>query len=202
VAASDDLRIERGLPAHLRDQAASVFEEAFSEKLAWAISSSDRRLAFLETSIAADHAVSAIRGDELLGVAGLSSSEGVYRGGLMAGTGLSKMRQELGTVGALRAAAVLNLGEHKPAPGELYLDGLAVAESTRGQGIGTRLLDEIAVIGREGGFRWVRLEVIDTNPRAQQLYERAGYRVTKVDRFGFMRVFIGFGASITMELAL
>jgi hypothetical protein len=34
------------------------------------------------------------------------------------------------------------------------------------------------------------------------LYERRGYKVTKVERFRFMGRFIGFGGVISMELRL
>ncbi|MFV2062714.1 MAG: GNAT family N-acetyltransferase, partial [Chloroflexota bacterium] len=123
--------------------------------------------------------------------------------GLMSQTSdFSQMRGLLGFRGALRAALVLAVGEHKPAPDELYLDGIAVAASARGHGIGSRLLDEVATIGREGGYRRVYLQVVDVNPRAQQLYERRGYRVTDVKSFGFMRRFVGFGGVASMEQRL
>ena len=60
----------------------------------------------------------------------------------------------------------------------------------------------MASIARSDGYRCVRLEVVDTNRRAQELYEREGYRVIKVDRFGFRRRFMGFGGVTTMELAI
>ena len=50
------------------------------------------------------------------------------------------------------------------------------------------------------GKRFVRLDVIDRNPRAQALYERLGYRVTKVQSFRYKERWVGFGAMISMEL--
>lgn len=138
-----------------------------------------------------------------MGLAGLASAEGPFRGGLLADSGdLAHLRRILGWWGAVRAVTVRSFGEHRPTRGELYVDGIAVDPAVRGQGIGTRLMAEIAAVGREGRFRWVRLEVVDTNPRAQRLYERLGYRVTDVQRFGYMRRFIGFGGVTTMELDL
>ena len=199
---ANEVTIHRGLSEHLRDQAASIFDEAFSEKLKWAIPSRDERLKFLAASFCAAHALTAVAGDALVGIAGLSA-EGTYRGGLLADTSSAQeLRSLLGTWGAIRAGTVLSMGEHKPSRGELYIDGFAVAGSARSQGIGTRMLDEIATLGHEGGFDWVRLEVIDINDRAQQLYERRGYRVTKVQSLGFIRRIVGFGGVVTMELAL
>ena len=101
------------------------------------------------------------------------------------------------------------IGEIKLAPFELslkgsyfagdYIDGVAVLPEARGHGIGTRLLDEALAIARESGKRWVRLHVVDTNPRAQALYERLGYRVTKVEPTRWMSGVLGFGAMIAME---
>ncbi|MFV2062715.1 MAG: GNAT family N-acetyltransferase, partial [Chloroflexota bacterium] len=78
---TDAVVIRRGLPEGSRADAASIFDEAFADKLAMAIPSRVRRLAFLEASLCSDHAVTAIRGDELLGIAGLSTADQRYRGG-------------------------------------------------------------------------------------------------------------------------
>ncbi len=94
------------------------------------------------------------------------------------------------------------MADHRPAKDELYVDGVAVAPEARGLGVGTKLLDEALVIARESGMRWLRLDVIDTNPRAQALYERLGYKVTKVQSFRYMKRFIGFGGMVSMELAV
>ena len=65
---------------------------------------------------------------------------------------------------------------------------------------GLFVLDEDGEVGQPNSV--VRLEVVDTNPRARGLYEREGYRVTRVDRFGYMRRFIGFGGVVAMELPI
>jgi ribosomal protein S18 acetylase RimI-like enzyme len=111
-------------------------------------------------------------------------------------------RDLLGWVGALRAVVGLRMANHRPARDELYVDGVAVAAEARGQGIGTLLMDEAAAIARETGKRWLRLDVISTNPRAQALYERLGYRVTKVTPTRWMARWMGFDAIISMERAV
>ena len=47
--------------------------------------------------------------------------------------------------------------------------------AARGQGVGTALLKAIIAEGRRRGYAEVRLDVIDTNPRATALYERIGF---------------------------
>jgi len=198
-----EIVIIRGLPDEQRQAAVSIFEEAFGTKMHMAIPDRDKRMAFMKRVYAASHVVVAVRGDDLLGMAGLSARDGAYRGGLLDVPWDPRAHRDLlGLRGSTRAVLGLRMAEHKPAPGELYVDGIAVAPEARGLGIGTRLLDEIAGIAREAGMRWVRLDVINTNPRAQALYERVGYKVTKVQSFRYMERWMGLVGMVSMELAL
>jgi ribosomal protein S18 acetylase RimI-like enzyme len=60
---------------------------------------------------------------------------------------------------------------------------VAVAESRRGDGLGTRLLNELAGAAREAGFARLSLSVDGENP-ALRLYERLGYRELARDEDG------------------
>jgi ribosomal protein S18 acetylase RimI-like enzyme len=196
----DAIAIERGLPEHLRAAGVSLFDDAFGDKMRMAIPDRSRRLVYMDRVYRGDHVVVATRADELLGMMALASAGGSYRGGLMQVPWDPRpFRDLLGLRGAVRAALGLRLAQHRPTLDELYVDGIAVAPAARGQGIGSTLLAEAMSIAREGGWRWLRLDVIDTNPRAQALYERLGYRVTKVERMGPLRRWTGFGAIISME---
>ena len=64
---------------------------------------------------------------------------------------------------------------------------IAVADRDRGNGIGTRLLDEIATAARAQGFSSLSLSVDVENP-ALRLYERAGYRELSRDEGGVLMV--------------
>jgi ribosomal protein S18 acetylase RimI-like enzyme len=55
---------------------------------------------------------------------------------------------------------------------------LATKDSLRGLGLGTRLIAQAEARIKERGFDRVFIGVEDNNPRARQLYERLGYRVT------------------------
>jgi ribosomal protein S18 acetylase RimI-like enzyme len=83
------------------------------------------------------------------------------------------------------------------------MDGIVVHPSARGQGIGTQLLEALFQYAREHGFARVRLDVVDTNPRARQLYERQGFVAVKTRQYPFLRRVLGFAAVTTMikELA-
>jgi ribosomal protein S18 acetylase RimI-like enzyme len=194
------ITIERGLPEHLREQAVSLFEEAFGEKMRIAVRDRTVRMAFKSRAYDARHVVIARRGDRLLGMVGLSTRSGAFAGGLMdVGWDPRAYRDLLGWLGAAWAVWGLHLSDHRPKDDELYVDGLAVAATERSQGIGTRLLDEVTGIAREQAKRYVRLHVVDTNPRARALYERLGFTVTRVQSFRYKQRLIGFGAMISME---
>ena len=198
-----DVVIEHGLPEHLRSQAVDLFEEAFGDKMGMAIRDRQKRKAFMRRAYLAEHVIVARRGDQLLGMAGLSSKGPPYAGGLL-GTSWDPRpyRDLLGWLGATWAVWGLRLADHKPKEDEIYVDGIAVSPAARGLGIGTRLLSEVTAIARSRGKRYVRLDVIDTNPRAQALYERLGYRVTKVTPTRWMARWMGFDALISMERAV
>jgi len=51
---------------------------------------------------------------------------------------------------------------------------IGVAPESRGRGIGTRVLEALVEVAREGGYRAISLSVETDNP-ARRLYERAGF---------------------------
>lgn len=192
--------IEHGLADELREQAADIFEEAFGSKMRMTVRDADRRGAFMRRAFRADRAIVARDGGRLLGMVGLSSQGAPYDGGLIGPSWDPRPYVDLlGWHGAAWAVWSLRMADHRPRRDELYVDGLAVAADARGRGVGTRLLSEVRDVARALDKDFVRLDVVDTNPRAQALYERLGYRVTRVQSFGWGRHWLGFGAMISME---
>jgi ribosomal protein S18 acetylase RimI-like enzyme len=198
-----DIVIEHGLPDALRHQAVVIFEHAFGDKMRTAVGDKEKRMAFMARAYRGEHVIVARRGNQLLGMAGLSSRGAPYAGGLMGPSWDPRPYVDLlGWVGATWAVWGQRLADHRPKDDEIYVDGIAVAPGVRGMGVGTRLLTEIRHVSRREGRRFVRLDVVDTNPRAQALYERLGYKVTKVQSFRWKQRWLGFGAMISMELAV
>jgi L-amino acid N-acyltransferase YncA len=78
------------------------------------------------------------------------------------------------------------------------MDGLFVAPEARGQGVGTALIDAITVEAKRRGYEEVRLDVIDTNPRARALYLQEGFKEVGTHSIGWLRVFFGFKSATTM----
>jgi len=73
-----------------------------------------------------------------------------------------------------------------------------VAPEARGSGVGTALLDAIVDEARRRGYAQVRLDVVDTNPRAKALYRHVGFREVKTVRIGLLRHIFRFNASTAM----
>lgn len=53
---------------------------------------------------------------------------------------------------------------------------LAVAPSEQGQGIGTRLVNEIIRFARSEAKKAIRLDILGTNTSAEKLYTKCGFR--------------------------
>ena len=130
----------------------------------------------------------------LLGVAGLHSPEGRYaRFDLRSAAAHGLLR-------GVRAWAMLSLfGQGSGCPaGELRIAALAVDAAARGQGVGSRLLEAIFAKARADGLAAVRLEVVDTNTGARELYERLGFKVVKTERYPLPRNWLGFSGDYVM----
>jgi ribosomal protein S18 acetylase RimI-like enzyme len=124
---------------------------------------------------------------------------GYHLGGrALTGGNVRDVLSAYGLFRGLPRLAVLALFERTPQQGELVMDGIAVDARHRGGGIGSLLLEEIAAIAAESGCRRVRLDVIDTNPRARALYERHGFIARHTEQTPYLRRLLGFGAVTTM----
>jgi len=189
-----DIKYVHGLTDEYREPAAHLYDAAFGAKFSAAVPSRESRIELLAKSFRLEFAFGAIAADRLIGLAGYKSLKGSFTGGMDYKTLIS----HLGVIRGNWAAIVFSLYERKPSPGELLMDGIAVDERMRGKGVGTRLLDNLADFVAAEQYQTIRLDVIDTNPGAQRLYERNGFVVTRTERFEYLRWFLGFGASSTM----
>jgi ribosomal protein S18 acetylase RimI-like enzyme len=68
----------------------------------------------------------------------------------------------------------------EPPKGRLhYIAHLGVRPDMQGKGIGSKLIEHFLKLGRKEGRTHAALDVSTLNPRAQALYERFGFQVTK-----------------------
>lgn len=191
------IEIFHGIPEHFRSDAAMLFEEAFGAKFSVAIPSQVRRIELVRSGLNLAHAFAAIDNDQLVGLVGYRTNAGSFTDGIA----YRSLLKQLGFFGGHRAALILSLYERSMETGVLLLDGIAVAESMRGQGIGTRLLAAITEFARDNHYQSIRLDVIDTNDGARRLYERNQFVESRTENFGYLRWLLGFGSSSTLVRA-
>lgn len=195
---ASELIFRRGLPERYRSSAASLYDEAFGPKFSVAVRSDEKRLSLLKNCFVAEYAIVAMNDNRLIGIAGFHTSKGSLTGGIT----YRNLVSRLGFFRGSRAALIFSLYERKPVPKEFLMDGIAVHGDFRGKGIGSKLLDEIARYARENEYHRVRLDVIDTNPRARKLYELRGFKVVKTEKFAYLRWLLGFSSSTTLVLSI
>ncbi len=180
------------LPDRLRMQAATIYFDAFEQKLDPILG---RRIGIglLGRTLNPDRAIVAVCGGELAGLAGLK-----YGGRAFMALGVRDMLRTYGVMRGLWKSTLLALLDRSERRGELLMDGIAVHRDMRGRGIGTALLKRVIAVACERGCQTVRLDVVDTNPAARRLYRREGFVATETVQVPFLRRLMGFSASTTM----
>lgn len=186
--------VEHGFAADQRHAVARLFWQGFGGKLGRVMGPEARAVAFVESLLDPAFGLSAVGEDgELLGIAGFKTADGSFVGG-----SLADMAKVYGWLGGLWRGVLLELLERDPAPDVLLMDGVVVRADARGMGVGSALLDGIVAEAARRGLSGVRLDVIDSNPRARALYERKGFRATGTSHLGPLRHVFGFEAATTM----
>ncbi len=187
------MRIELGIPDNQIEVACKLYWAAFGAKLGKVMGPARKGLDFVERVIRPDHAITALDEEgRLLGVAGFKTYEGALVGGtfrdLWAVYGVS----------ALWRAAALQLLERDIENKRFLMDGIFVSDDARGRGVGTALLHALFDEARRRGYVEIRLDVIDTNPRAKALYEREGFQSIDTSELGPLKHLFGFSSATTM----
>lgn len=183
-----------GLHAHLRADAARLYWEAFGGKLGRVLGPDDRALTFFTRVIRADHCLAALdEAGKLIGIAGFKTPAGSFAGG-----GWADMTAVYGAWGGRWRGSLLWALNREVDSDRFLVDGICVARSQRGQGVGTLLLAALYDEAARRGYRYIRLDVIDANWRARALYERQGFVATRTEQLGPLRHLFGFAASTTM----
>jgi ribosomal protein S18 acetylase RimI-like enzyme len=128
-----------------------------------------------------------------LGVAGFKTSKGAFVDG-----GFRDLSRHYGLFGACWRSLLFSALERETENERFLMDGICVAQGARGKGVGTALLDAICAEAASRGYAQVRLDVIDSNPRAKALYLRTGFRTLKTSSIGPLRFVFGFGSATSM----
>jgi GNAT superfamily N-acetyltransferase len=114
------------------------------------------------------------------------------------GGGLRDLAAIYGWIGTLWRLPILALLERDVKPGILLMDGIFATTAARGKGVGTLLLQSNKAEAKRRDAHSVRLDVIDSNPRARALYERQGFVAQDTHSIGPLRHLFGFSKATTM----
>ena len=188
------MKITVGIPEKDREEAAALYWDAFGEKLGFTMGPKYQAMMFVRSVLRPDHGICAHDDNgRLLGIAGFKTSKGALVGG-----DFNDLRKVYGWVSAAIRCSLLSLLERDTENERFLMDGLFVAPEARGMGVGTALLDAIVDEARRRGYDQVRLDVVDTNPRAKALYRHVGFKEIKTVKIGLLKHIFGFSASTTM----
>lgn len=188
------MKITVGIPQKDRDEAAALYWEAFGQKLNFTMGPKYQALRFVRAVLRPDHGICAHDDNgRLLGVVGFKTAQGALVGG-----DFKDMRRVYGWVSAAIRCALLTLLERDVENERFLMDGLFVAPEARGMGVGTALLDAVMHEARQRGYHQVRLDVVDTNPRAKSLYRHLGFQEIKTVHIGPLKHIFGFSVAISM----
>ncbi|WP_106746327.1 GNAT family N-acetyltransferase [Yoonia maritima] len=188
------MKITVGIPDASREEAAALYWDAFGKKLGFTMGPKYRALIYINRVMRSDHGICAHDDHgRLIGVAGFKTSNGALVGGTF-----TDIRKVYGWIGAVIRVWLMGTLENDIENERFLMDGLFVAHEARGKGVGTALLDEVSAEAKRRGYRQVRLDVVDTNPRARALYLHEGFREVETHKLGLLRYIFGFNAATVM----
>jgi len=175
------------LPEKFRASALQLYFNALKEKLEPLLGSDDRAQEALASNLGTNKCLVAICNQKLVGILGIQADNVGF-----VNPTLKTMVKVYGILGGLIRMGGLAILHHRTTSDELYVDGVAVADDMRGNGIGSRLFELMEKKASKNNIRKISLEVIDSNPRARALYERLGFVVIKEQSVWPFNLFIKF----------
>ena len=189
-----DFTISAGFSDAERETVAALYWEAFAAKLHYVLGPPEKAMQFITAQLNPTYALVA-RGPEgqVLGVAGFKTSQGALIGGEM-----NDIAAVYGWLASLWRVPLLALVERDLADDILLMDGICVTAAARGMGLGSALLQAIKDEASNRRLSSIRLDVIDSNPRARALYERQGFEPMGTEQLGPLRWVFGFKSSTRM----
>lgn len=186
--------IKHGWSISDSDKVAELYEIAFGFKFETAISDKKLRIKVLSECFNPEFSYVAMVDNKIVGIAGFQTNKGALTGGM----DLNGLIKYLGFLKGVWAGLIFSLFERKPKDKQLVLDGIVVDEKYRGCGFGSKLLDAVINHAKKNNYNSVRLDVIDSNPRAKKLYLTKGFIEIQADSFPYLKWLIGFSGSSTM----
>jgi ribosomal protein S18 acetylase RimI-like enzyme len=166
------ITMQEGLTSDMIDDAVRLFLSAFRDKLTPVLGDDERMVALFKASVNLDSCLAASDQGRLVGLLAVKMA-----GQTFLDVNFATVRLLYGFFGAIPRTVMLKIMDHSVQPNELYIEAVAVDEKARGEGIGTKLIEEVVRLAGNRAVERVTLEVINTNLRALQLYQRLGFSI-------------------------
>ncbi|MFM1758386.1 MAG: hypothetical protein RL193_963 [Actinomycetota bacterium] len=192
---------QRGFSPNQRSVAAQLYADAFERKFFKLLGNKAKIVQLFQLGLNSQFCFVAIdEENQLVGLLGFRVGSNQL---------LSLKRREFQQVfgalsGLFKSLVTTVIFHRKPESDEqLLMDGVAVSAEVRGQGIGSKLFNELITYARSQGFKSVRLDVIDENPRAKDLYAAIGFAPVEHKKVPWpIKNLIGVSGVTTMILQL
>ncbi|MEK4526816.1 MULTISPECIES: GNAT family N-acetyltransferase [Paenibacillus] len=198
----NQIQITQQLNAQQQEQVAPLFYEAFPLKVThlWFYAKTKKQaVELLAQSIQFEQGIYALRNEEVVGFLGYNLGKKAFTPANYAAF-RNVYSPVVATWRFLFYAFYLKF--HLYHEHVLHIDPIAVSEEARGHGIGKLLLIKLEQVARNKQITIINLEVVDTNPSAQKLYERFGYMLKKELKSGPFTAKAGFKKVIFMQKCL
>lgn len=158
------------LPEKFKTDALELFVSALCGKLPPPLRKGNRAIELFSKSMDTNFVIGAIGNGKLLGMLGFRTCDGCPMD-----ASFGSLVSSLGLIDGIYSTIGCYFLDYRPAEDECYVDGIAVSSESRGMGVGTAMIGELEKIAARQNLRKLSLQVVDTNPRAQALYERIGF---------------------------
>ncbi len=194
------MEVKIGFKEKDRVVVARLYAIAFKRKFEKLIGNEEAAVSLLKKRLNPNYCLSCYNGDQLLGISGFH----IGREALV-NINFSNFIEQFGFFKGLFKGIISWIIFYRKSPpkDELLMDGIAVDEKFRGQGIGSKLFDELFEWAKVNDYKAVHLDVIDENPKAKALYKRLGFVETSYEKTPhFIEKLIGVSGITHMRKAV
>jgi ribosomal protein S18 acetylase RimI-like enzyme len=192
------IKIQKGVSKNQLIIVARIFYESFQDKFALIFGDPKKAIRLISKIVREDRILVAFNDGKVVGFAGLH-----FLGKKFMACKLTEVARIYG-LATLRVLIyfLINLFTEIKL-NQLHLEILAVTEKQRGKGIGTKLLLSTIDFARRKGFSEIKLEVVNTNPRANKFYEKMGFKKVKDRKIPYpFNILTGFSVITDMHYNL
>lgn len=198
----NQIEITSKLNPQQQEQVANLFYEAFPLKVKYLwfyAKTREQAVELLSQSIQFEQGIYAIRNEEVVGFLGYNIGKKAFTP-----ANYNAFRNVYSPFIAIWRFLFYTfyLRFHLYNENILHIDPIAVSVKARGNGIGKLLLNKVEQLAKDMQITKINLEVVDTNPSAQKLYERFGYIIKKELKSSSFTVKAGFKKVIFMQKCL